>query len=250
MQRGIGGTAFEPLEKRRDREVTLGPTMLVLLGLGLFTLCGVCFVFGYAVGQHGSSPLTTGGAPGSTPSVTQVQNPTLSSKPAPSQSSFQPRPAADAPVAGSSSEPPPQTPDSGQSQSAQSALVPTQPPPSPVVSSSPASSPATSVVHTAQHGQTGGSQAGGVSGSAVRPAFSTSAVPAGMFMVQIAAVSHPEDADVLVSALRKRGYGVSVHRDPADALMHVEVGPFATRTDAGAMRQKLLNDGYNAIVQP
>jgi len=76
------------------------------------------------------------------------------------------------------------------------------------------------------------------------------ALPAGMFMVQIAAVSHPEDADVLVGALRKRGYGVSVHRDPADALMHVEVGPFASRTDAGAMRQKLLNDGYNAIVLP
>ena len=84
----------------------------------------------------------------------------------------------------------------------------------------------------------------------MHPAFTTNAVPAGMFMVQIAAVSHPEDADVLVGALRKRGYSVSVHRDPADALMHVEVGPFASRTDAGAMRQKLLNDGYNAIVQP
>jgi cell division septation protein DedD len=69
-------------------------------------------------------------------------------------------------------------------------------------------------------------------------------------MVQIAAVSHPEDADVLVSALRKHGYAVAVHRDPADALIHVQVGPFASRTDAAAMRQKLLNDGYNAIVQP
>ena len=69
-------------------------------------------------------------------------------------------------------------------------------------------------------------------------------------MVQIAAVSHPEDADVLVSALRKHGYAVSVHRDPIDALIHVHVGPFASHNDAAAMRQKLLNDGYNAIVQP
>src|ERR1700726_4961961 len=99
MQRGIGGAAFEPLENRRDREVTLGPTMLVLLGLGLFTLCGVCFVFGYAMGQHVSPPLTAGGAPGSAPSVTQVQNPTLSSKPAASQGSFQPKPGTDAPTA-------------------------------------------------------------------------------------------------------------------------------------------------------
>jgi cell division septation protein DedD len=69
-------------------------------------------------------------------------------------------------------------------------------------------------------------------------------------MVQIAAVSHPEDADVLVSALRKNGYAVAVHRDLSDSLIHVQVGPFASHSDALIMRQKLLNDGYNAIVQP
>jgi cell division septation protein DedD len=68
-------------------------------------------------------------------------------------------------------------------------------------------------------------------------------------MVQIAAVSHVEDADVLVSALRRRGYAVSYRRDPADGLLHVQVGPFANRSDALATRQRLLNDGYNAIVQ-
>jgi len=248
MLRGIGGAAFEPLEKRRDREVTLGPTMLILLGLGLFTLCGVCFVFGYAMGQHVSPPLTAGGTPGSAPSVTQVQNPTLSSKPAPSQSSFQPRPASDASGTGAPNEPSAQKQET--SQATQSTPPPSQPAQNPAVSSPPATSPAQPAVHAALPGQTGGPQAGGASGSAVRPAFTTNAVPAGMFMVQIAAVSHLEDADVLVSALRKRGYSVSVHRDPADALMHVEVGPFSNRTDAGAMRQKLLNDGYNAIVQP
>ena len=72
----------------------------------------------------------------------------------------------------------------------------------------------------------------------------------GTWMVQIAAVSHPGDAEVLVSALRRRGYAVAVYRDPVDTLMHVQVGPFASRNDAAAMRQKLLNDGYNAIVQP
>ena len=69
-------------------------------------------------------------------------------------------------------------------------------------------------------------------------------------MVQIAAVSHQEDADVLVSALRKRGYAVNVRRQPADTLLHVQIGPFPNRNDAEVMRQKLLNDGYNAIVQP
>jgi cell division septation protein DedD len=69
-------------------------------------------------------------------------------------------------------------------------------------------------------------------------------------MVQIAAVSHQEDAQVLVSALRKRGYAVTVRRLPSDSLLHVQVGPFANHNEAYAMRQKLLSDGYNAIVQP
>jgi cell division septation protein DedD len=69
-------------------------------------------------------------------------------------------------------------------------------------------------------------------------------------MVQIAAVSHAEDAEVLVNALRRRGYAVSVRRDPLDNLLHVKVGPFTSRADANAMKLKLLNDGYNAIVEP
>ena len=82
-------------------------------------------------------------------------------------------------------------------------------------------------------------------GARVEPALAQSS----RIMVEIASVSHPEDADVLVGALRKRGYAVSSRRDPADGLLHVEVGPFANRSDAYATRQKLLNDGYNAIVQ-
>ena len=69
-------------------------------------------------------------------------------------------------------------------------------------------------------------------------------------MVQIAAVSHQEDADVLISALRKRGYAASISGDANDALLHVRIGPFASLTEANQWRQKLLNDGYNAIVQP
>ncbi len=52
----------------------------------------------------------------------------------------------------------------------------------------------------AQYAGSRGSAAGSATGSA--------------FMVQIAAVSHQEDADVLVGALRRRGYAVAAHRDP------------------------------------
>jgi cell division septation protein DedD len=69
-------------------------------------------------------------------------------------------------------------------------------------------------------------------------------------MVQIAAVSHEEDANVLVDALRKHGYAVSARREPADNLIHVRIGPFNDRNEANRWRLKLLNDGYNALIQP
>ncbi len=76
------------------------------------------------------------------------------------------------------------------------------------------------------------------------------ALPAVPLMVQIAAVSNPEDASVLTSALRKRGYTVTARREPADGLIHVRIGPFTSREDANRMCNKLLGDGYNAIIQP
>ena len=92
--------------------------------------------------------------------------------------------------------------------------------------------PAGPVVHAAVTSQP--AAAPSASGAArVEPALAQSSG----IMVQIASVSHAEDADVLVGALRKRGYAVTSRRDPADGLLHVEVGPFANRTDAYATRQ-------------
>jgi cell division septation protein DedD len=67
--------------------------------------------------------------------------------------------------------------------------------------------------------------------------------------VQIAAVSHQEDADLLVSTLKRRGYSVAIRSEPQDKLLHVQIGPFASHKDADAMRQRLLADGFNAIVK-
>jgi len=80
----------------------------------------------------------------------------------------------------------------------------------------------------------------------VPPVIPPTATP----MVQIAAVSHQEDADVLLNALRKRGYPVSARREITDNMIHVRVGPFKSRDEANKWSQKLMNDGYNAIVQP
>ena len=55
-------------------------------------------------------------------------------------------------------------------------------------------------------------------------------------MVQIAAVSHSEDANVLVNALRKHGYAATRAAMP-DGLIHVRIGPFATREEATGWRE-------------
>jgi len=69
------------------------------------------------------------------------------------------------------------------------------------------------------------------------------------FMVQVAAVRVPQDAEILVDALKKHGYTAVVRNEPQDQLLHVQLGPFTTRADAMAMRAKLLTDGYNAVLK-
>ncbi|MGC2741876.1 MAG: SPOR domain-containing protein [Candidatus Angelobacter sp.] len=72
---------------------------------------------------------------------------------------------------------------------------------------------------------------------------------ASSFMVQVAAVSKQEDAEILVSALRKKQYPVFIANSAGDPLFHVQVGPFSDKKDAEAMRTRLSGDGYNAIVK-
>jgi cell division septation protein DedD len=67
-------------------------------------------------------------------------------------------------------------------------------------------------------------------------------------MVQLMAAAQPEDAEILATALRKRGYHAVVRNEP-DHLFHVQVGPFPSRAEADTMRRKLQADGYNAILK-
>jgi DedD protein len=231
MSRGFGGTAIEPMEEARDRELTLGPAALIAMALGLCGLCVMCFLWGYSIGHRGSAEAGSTPAPAGGPTAAQIL-------------SGQAKPAAN------------QGNQAHVDQSAQSlddavaAASPATNTPSPANASYPASSSAhaagdAAVVKTALPAQAPAAQAADTSGQV------QTALGQGVnWMVQIAAVSHTEDADVLVSALRKRGYVVSSRRDPADNLLHVQVGPFATHGEASAMRTRLLNDGYNAIIEP
>jgi DedD protein len=72
---------------------------------------------------------------------------------------------------------------------------------------------------------------------------------AGSYMVQVAAVSKQEDAEILKAALQKKQYPVFIATSAGDPLFHVQVGPFTDRKDAEAMKTKLAADGYGAIVK-
>ena len=72
----------------------------------------------------------------------------------------------------------------------------------------------------------------------------------GSSVVQVAAMSHQEDADVVAVDLKRRGYTVAIRHEQQDKLFHVQIGPFASKKEADAMRQRLQTDGYNnAIVK-
>lgn len=68
-------------------------------------------------------------------------------------------------------------------------------------------------------------------------------------VVQIAAVSHQEDAEMLATTLKRKGYSVGIRNEPQDKLLHVQIGPFPSKKEAEAMRLKLQADGFNAIVK-
>jgi len=68
-------------------------------------------------------------------------------------------------------------------------------------------------------------------------------------MVQIATLSSQDVANILLASLQKKGYSAAVRHEPQDNLLHVQIGPFATRQDAVAMQQRVLADGFNSIIK-
>jgi DedD protein len=222
-------------DRQRDTELTLGTGMLVALGCGLLLLCIVCFWMGYSFGHR---PAVPAGVLPPTGAQSAIQTPSSTAKPT-----------------AHAQAPPPATvalkvPDSQDKGSAQPAgtkpnATVTRDTDRQQLTQAPASSSAQ--VKPALAGQSGAAQ-GAQSASTLHVQPALSQVQG--WMVQIATVAHVEDAEVLVNALKRRGYAVTVRRDIADTLLHVQTGPFVNRNDANAMRQKLLNDGYNAIVQP
>ena len=194
-----------------EREISLSTASVLGIFFALALVCAIFFGFGYTMGRRSGAPVAAATVPSSAA-------PSANNSPKPSPNGII---AALPSSSNSGSDTRSRTPDtSGNAHNASARLAPvlghTTPAPAPTAAQLPAA-PATS--------------------------------PTGTFIVQVAAVSHHEDADVLVASLKQRGYDVSLRQVPQDKLLHVQLGPFATRKDADLMRQRLLANGYNAIVK-
>jgi cell division septation protein DedD len=218
---------LQPAAPRHDTELTLGPVLLLGLALGLVVLCGLCFGLGYTMGSHGAHDAVISGQQPGAEAASQTAGSSAKPSAAPQNISHSQGAAVNLPPS-ETSEADSQAPDSASAAGGNSA----QPVVKPALPAS-----ATAPIPVPRY-------------TSAQPAPAFGAAPSSALLVQIATVSHQEDAEVLVGALRKHGYAVTVRRDPADGQFHVQIGPFASRNDANAARQKLLNDGYNAIVQP
>jgi len=235
MRGAFGDQGFQPAEAQHDTELTLSSTSLLLILFGLVLLCGLCFGVGYALGHRGTQDTAALVQPAGV-------------EPATAQSdSGRSKPSANAQTGADSTPPDVNTAPDGsvasntEGESVQSAAV--------AAAGGSSNEPANAAGQVRPALGTTAPKAGPPTlpaTSAVGPALPTP----GSVMVQIAAVSEQEDADVLMGALRKHGYAVAARRDPVDDLIHVRVGPFKTRDEAEIWREKLLSDGYNAIVQP
>jgi len=195
---------------KRERELTLSTGVILGIFLALVLLCGAFFGFGYKMGSHSTTvPLVADNALDNTDAGAQPAADTFGG--------FKPSAGSPAGSGSSASETAAETSGSGEAPTAAPEAV---------------SKPS----HTA------------VAAAAVVTNPEQPEAP-GSYVVQVAAVSHEEDAQLLVSALKAKGYPVSAHADAADKFYHIQVGPFTSVKDAAAAKQRLVADGYQPIIK-
>jgi DedD protein len=200
-------------DQLQDTEITLGTGKLLGIFFALAIVCGLFFTMGYMLGKNTSAGARTE-IVGSVPSGGSTGSKPAAGNKAP-QTSAQACPQENPNCAATS-------PGSGSSDSNAAA------------SDNSAASSAASASGKPADQSTG------------QPA---SAGAAGSFIVQVAAVSKQEDAELLKTSLQKKNYPVFIANNAGDPLFHVQVGPFTDRKDAEAMKTKLAGDGYMAIVK-
>ncbi len=266
-------------EERQASELTLGMGSLLGIFFGVVLVCGVFFGFGYSMGRHNPSapsPASTetaeaGSSPHpakpsaitSRPEQPQFQSPLPGSYPKTVAPKNVPEEQA---ASGSPSNPnfpdnfSPPVPDEGTdarssraARSAQESVARSEDLP---VAHSPENAEASAPRRSALPKPHAGTAAapGETTTAEVRTptAVSHFALPPptrAPMMVQIAAVTRQEDADVLAAALRRHGFSPMIRSGLADKFFHVQIGPFTDKSQAELVKERLIADGYNAIVK-
>jgi cytoskeletal protein RodZ len=242
-----------------DREISLGTATVLGIFFLIALVCAGFFGFGYTLGRRSNQadapPAAAVSNSGSHPSKPSAGGPPSRSAATPSAEVAETPPAETAAPAKATAPPAPDTtkveaaatqpqvPKKGTA-SVADFLAEAQPAPSK------AAKPAASIA-----AKPAADTSAKTAKSAPKPATQASAPvnaggASGNFMVQIAAVSTQEIADIELEALKKKGYNVVARRVPQDNFLHIQIGPFASRKEAEQMRDRVSADGFNAIIKP
>ncbi len=201
----------------QNTEITLGTGRLLGLFFGLVALCAVFFLMGYSLGRSSAVPPGASAGNGAGTATASDAPP----KPMAAQGIIPPKPDCATTAEG--------CPEAAVADTA-----------APADTTTAAGSPASAVNANA---------APDMKAPLSPPEITGTPLPAGYYIVQVAAVSKQQDAEALVAALRKKQYAVFITTPGSDSLFHVQIGPFADPKEAESVRSRLIADGYNPILK-
>lgn len=206
-------------DDERDREISLGTSTILGIFFALALVCAAFFGLGYSMGRKSAQVAVAAPASEKTDATfSNFKSAPSDSNAANSSAGGQDQPAAETQEADA-------TPAPAASEKASA---------KPVVlkeTKQPANAPADTPRSVAP------------------PTAATPTVTTGQFLVQVSAPSRQGDADALIAALGHKGYTAFIRKEPQDQYFHVQIGPFASKKDAEAMRQRLDNDGYKPFIK-
>ena len=235
-------------EPKSDADLTLGIGSLLSIFFGVVLICGIFFGFGYSMGRRNSHATVAPAADTSPIPANELSGAPLKPEQpdgAPSEEANAANPDASKSAAAKS----PAQDEAVTSKPAKAAAPPAASSKATRVAEATTPDPSLNAVPFSHRAPLPSKPHAGVMAPLAQAPGDSPIVPGQPIMVQIAAVSRQEDAEVLAGALRKRGFNPTVRPGTGDKFFHVQVGPFTDKTQADAMKQHLLADGYNAIVK-
>ena len=234
-------------EPKSDADLTLGIGSLLSIFFGVVLICGIFFGFGYSMGRRNSHATAPAASTSPIPANELSGAPLKPEQPdgAPSEEANAANPDASKSAAAKS----PAQDEAVTSKPAKAAAPPAASSKATRVAEATTPDPSLNAVPFSHRAPLPSKPHAGVMAPLAQAPGDSPIVPGQPIMVQIAAVSRQEDAEVLAGALRKRGFNPTVRPGTGDKFFHVQVGPFTDKTQADAMKQHLLADGYNAIVK-